>query len=445
VAVAKQLRRNFRGLVGTIQLLPAKSFLEKPGRNGVELGSFSFQPWRVVGANGLIKVSIRAASSKQIRLMLRFYSVDRSKQIVRVSETVSTEGMRWSVHRFSNAVYKHLTGQEGLFTSYIAYVKRGPRGGKDIWVMDVDGQNQRCVVRNGAINMLPSWSPSGRYLVFTSYMEGRPYLYKLDLRTEQLSRLSRLRGNYTGGVFSPTGKRIAFSVSSASGSHLYLGTPKGKVLKRLTKSWGIHISPTWSADGKFLAFVSERFATPQIFVMRADGSNQTRLTFKGDYNQEPQWSPKQPEILFTARDEYLKYDLFVIRLEQDDQGRLLSKYRRLTQNQGRNFEATWSPDGRFVLFVSTRKGRRQLYIMNADGSKQRIFLKLRGNVQSPAWSPSLRSPLLPGGARGRSFYRRVRKVGFPPLREMPEPKDQAKPPTPPPTAPATRGTIGKKG
>ncbi len=419
-----QLDDNFRRLVGMIRVLERKTFLEKEGENGIELGTFSFVTWQNVAANGLIKIALRAQDEKNLRVMFRYYDVDTNRQEIRVNRVVTRDRLRWFLHQVCNQIYKKLTGQEGIFTSYIAYVKPNPKGGKDIWVMDFDGQNRRRVISNGAINILPNWSPGGRYLTFTSYIEGRPYLYQLDLATEQLSRVSRLRGNYTGGTYAPSGQRIAFSISTKTGSDLYASDAKGNHLRRLTKTWGINISPTWSPDGKRIAFVSERFATPHIYVMNADGSNQLRLTYKGEYNQEPQWSPKASEILFTARDEFLKYDLFVIQLSSDEQGKTSHEYRRLTQNQGRNFEACWSPDGRFILFISTRSGPRKLYIMNADGSEQQPFLKLKGDVESPAWSPIINQQYLPDGAAGRSYYRRVRLIEGPPLQELPEPKDE---------------------
>ncbi|MCK6513154.1 hypothetical protein L6R29_24765 [Myxococcota bacterium] len=428
--IETQLDDNFRRLVGMIRVLERKTFLEKEGENGIELGTFSFVTWQNIAANGLIKIALRAQDEKHLRVMFRYYDVDTTRQEIRVNRVVTRDRLRWFLHQVCNDIYKKLTGQEGIFTSYIAYVKPNPKGGKDIWVMDFDGKNRRRVISNGAINILPNWSPTGRYLTFTSFLEGRPYLYKLDLATEQLSRISRLRGNYTGGTYAPSGQRLAFSISTKTGSDIFASDPSGNNFRRLTKTWGINISPTWSPDGKRIAFVSERFATPHIFVMNVDGSNQVRLTYKGEYNQEPQWSPKASEILFTARDEFLKYDLFVIQLSTDEHGKTSHEYRRLTQNQGRNFEACWSPDGRFILFISTRSGPRKLYIMNADGSEQQPFLKIKGDVESPAWSPIINQQYLPDGAAGRSYYRRVRMLEGPPLQELPESKDEQGPEQP---------------
>ena len=131
----------------------------------------------------------------------------------------------------------------------------------------------------------------------------------------------------------------------------------GEILRRLTRHKSIDISPTWSPDGKQIAFVSDREGSPQLWVMNADGSNKRRLTYQGKYNQSPDWSPKGDLIAYTSRDENFVFDIFTVDPKDPTQ------VRRLTQNQGNNEEPLFSPDGRHIVFSSTRTGRSELYIM----------------------------------------------------------------------------------
>jgi len=48
---------------------------------------------------------------------------------------------------------------------------------------------------------------------------------------------------------------------------------------------------------------------------------------------------------------------------------------------------TWSPDGRQLVFVSTRSGSPQVYVMNADGSEVRRLTHRDGYDGDPSWSP----------------------------------------------------------
>ena len=56
---------------------------------------------------------------------------------------------------------------------------------------------------------------------------------------------------------------------------------------------------------------------------------------------------------------------------------------RLTRSPRPDFDATWSPDGARIAFRSERNGEPEIWLMNADGSRQRRLA--RG--LSPAWSP----------------------------------------------------------
>ena len=47
------------------------------------------------------------------------------------------------------------------------------------------------------------------------------------------------------------------------------------------------------------------------------------------------------------------------------------RIRRLTSGQSNNEEPSWSPDGRHIAFTSDRGGTKQIFIMNADGARQR--------------------------------------------------------------------------
>src|SRR5229473_1558016 len=59
----------------------------------------------------------------------------------------------------------------------------------------------------------------------------------------------------------------------------------------------------------------------------------------------------------------------------------LDNIRQLTQG-GQNAEAYWSPDGRRLIFQSTRKGYDcdQIFIMNADGSDEKLVSTGKGRT-----------------------------------------------------------------
>ena len=61
--------------------------------------------------------------------------------------------------------------------------------------------------------------------------------------------------------------------------------------------------------------------------------------------------------------------------------------KRLTSGPARDFDPTWSPDGRRIAFRSERDGSSQIYVMNSDGTVQRNISRTVEDNWGPAWSP----------------------------------------------------------
>jgi TolB protein len=64
-----------------------------------------------------------------------------------------------------------------------------------------------------------------------------------------------------------------------------------------------------------------------------------------------------------------------------------SQIRQLTHGEGTNEDPSWSPDGRYISFSTTRNGSRQIYVMDSDGSAQHALARVPGNSYTPSWSP----------------------------------------------------------
>lgn len=246
--------------------------------------------------------------------------------------------------------------------------------------MSVDGYDATVLTSNGTINLAPSWSPDAGSVLFTSFMDGNASLYRLDLLGRGLRKVSEVRGFNLGGRWSPDGRFIAMSRERDGNSDIYLLDAEGRVVRQLTNSPEIDVSPSWSPDGGQIAFVSARTGTPQVYVMAADGSGQRRITLQGSYNTSPCWSPKGDLIAYVGRDQ--GFNVFTINLKSN-------QIHQLTSGQGNNEDPWFSPDGRYLVFSSTRVGKPALFLSDTTGDHQVQLTKSGGDDTSPAWSPRL--------------------------------------------------------
>ena len=136
---------------------------------------------------------------------------------------------------------------------------------------------------------------------------------------------------------------------------------------------------TWSPDGKFLAFESNRNSTMyyQIYLFNNEQGAITRLTELPECsNWAPAWSPDGKKIAFYSNCENDKRDIYM--MNRDGSGR-----KKLTSGPGENKFPVFSPDGNSLAFTSTRNSRDQIVLMNVDGSNQRIIADGCSSTFSP--------------------------------------------------------------
>ena len=370
---------------GYFKVIDPKAYLVKPHEEGVTAAAVRFKDWINVGAQVLVKVGLFVREGR-LRMEAHLYEVASARPAWKAPIVLKgdlAEG-RMMTHRLANAIIKHYTGVEGVFTTRIAY-SQGMRVkgelAKNMYIQDYDGFGRRAVTGNNGLNMFPRFSPDGGHLVYSTSVHGRWEIVRYAVHGAKRKTLTSFPGIALGAAYSPDGKHIAVALSKDGNAEIYLLHAGGGVIRKLTNHWGIDTSATWSPDGSRIAFVSDRSGTPQLYVMGRDGGDTKRLTFRGNYNQEPDWSPKGNEIVFTARDERAKFDLFVVDVADGQ------KVNRLTQDEGQHESARWAPDGRQIIFTSTRGGASRLYFMITETRETRPVPGGRSGVYTPAWSP----------------------------------------------------------
>jgi TolB protein len=292
--------------------------------------------------------------------------------------------VRKFAHQFADEIISRLSGGlPGIASTQIAFVSS--RGGtKEIWAMDYDGANQHPLTSLHTISLTPRWSPDASRIAFTCFASASgvvsPQLCMYSVDANKVVSFPRFRGTNSSPAWSPDGSQIIFSSSMLGNPELFVTDASGGHPKRLTFSNGASTSPAWNPKtGQTVVFVSDRGGIPKLFMMNADGTNSAELDVpdKG-YLIDPAWAPNGQLLAFSWRRPEGNYDIYLM-------DAATSKIVEITRDSGRNERPSWAPDGRHIVFESTRGGTRQIWTMLADGT-QAHQLTMTGHNESPNWS-----------------------------------------------------------
>lgn len=365
---------NDLDLSGYFTPIEKDAFLTKevPSQN---IGNPQFKNWSVIGAE-LLLMGRYICIGQSVEVEVRLFDVFWGRQIMGRRILGKIEQNRYLMHRVGNEIISLLTGHEGMFLSKLAFVGTAT-GNKEIYISDYDGHNVEQITNDKSIALFPRWSPLGDRILYNSYKDGGAMLYVRDMASRRIKRVSARKGLNIGACWRSDGQKLALTLSHNGNPDIYCIDLTGKIIDRFTDHWGIDVSPSFSPDGNRMAFVSNRSGSPQIYIRDLVKGDEARLTFEGKYNTSPKWS-RLDQITFSGINDG-QFDIFTINPDG-------SNLRRLTDNQGKNEDPCWSPDGRYIMFSSNRSGGYHLYIMNATGQNQRRITFLKGEQSSPSWS-----------------------------------------------------------
>lgn len=334
--------------------------------------SLTRQRWRAVGAQFLLDTVI-AGSTSQLAVDVKLTDLASGQTAYSRRFQAGTNLASTVAHTAANEVLRVFTGRPGPFLSRIAFVS-DRSGFKEVWVMRWDGSEPQQLTTHRSIAVAPAWSPDGQRLAFTSFLNGPPQLFLLKPTQGQFKTLSAMPGVNSSPSFSPDGTQIAFATGDHGSTDIYVVPTEGGAATRLTTVRGINTQPAWSPNGRQILFTSTMAGNPQLFLMDAEGTNVRRLTFDDRFADEGAWNPDGVRIAYTTFVE----DRFQIAILD-----LRSTTRTVVAGPGSNESPCWSPDGTMLAFVSSRGGKKNIFITDPVGHPRQITSE--GNNVQPSW------------------------------------------------------------
>ena len=258
------------------------------------------------------------------------------------------------------------------------------RGGV-LRVIELDGPAERVVTELPEYDRPITWSPDGRHLLFWKHSDIGWDIWRIDADGSNPVNLTNVQsGGCRSAVFSPDGAKIAFLRDQPQG--VYVMNADGSASQRLSANGHRDAPPAFSPCGAKLVYmaldsVGERRVQANLHVIDVvvdDGRLQNPPAICA--GSSASWSRDGRSILFSGRREGNREIMLIV-----PDG---SNERNLTRSPEDDYHPVWSPDGsRIAYFTKTGEGTHELRLMNAEGSGVRTLATIEGRTWPVTWSP----------------------------------------------------------
>ncbi len=188
---------------------------------------------------------------------------------------------------------------------------------------------------------------------------------------------------YTDSSISPDGQRVVVDVAGPDGSNidLWIHDLERGVASRFTFDAGYDILPVWSPDGSRIVFTSSRGeGSDALYWKDASGAGAAELLLALEENlYASNWTRDGSVLAFGVQTTDTSWDIWA--LPMDGSGEAFP----VLQSEFAEVRASFSPDGRWMVYESNESGDWEIYVTRFPGPGGKWQVSTNGGSE-PQWS-----------------------------------------------------------
>ena len=264
------------------------------------------------------------------------------------------------------------------------------KDGRDIYIMNPDGTGRVNLTRHNAEDSEPTWSPSGRHILFTSDRDGGNDIYRMNADGTNVRRVFKKWAKRSNPAWSPDGRQIAYFRKDEEA--IYIADIDGANEKRLANGW----HPTWSPDGTEIAFVSLADGLDIRVIDLKNRSERVLVPMEGAILHEPVWSPDGTKIAFNR----VNFLLFILKVLVNAKDNPPTQTIDIVNSDGTEIEAivvdgsqvsdpAWSPHSDALIYSQLSGKERHLFKISLGNLVSEQITQVGNNYSSDWFDPAI--------------------------------------------------------